>query len=104
MFLVQENELVKSPENWKIIQVIDLGDNESFAEKLSIYSLGGSVEGQLFAPKTLVTKSSLFPKIQDIWSSWGCQMRHDVIDVLSWAAVFNRGLETDEVWRYDLQE
>ena len=27
-------------------------------------------------------------------------MRHDVIDVLSWAAVFNRGLETDEVWRY----
>ena len=27
-------------------------------------------------------------------------MRDDVIDVLSWAAVFNRGLETDEVWRY----
>ena len=27
-------------------------------------------------------------------------MRHDVIDVLSWAAVFNRGLKTDEVWRY----
>ena len=30
VFLVQENEMVKSPENWKIIQVIDLGDNESF--------------------------------------------------------------------------
>tara|TARA_S200000501_G_C20810048_1_gene737939 strand:+ start:406 stop:1254 length:849 start_codon:yes stop_codon:yes gene_type:complete len=27
-------------------------------------------------------------------------MRDDVIDVLSWAAVFNHGLETNEVWRY----
>ena len=34
VFLVQENELVKSPENWKIIQVIDLGDNaESFGRE-----------------------------------------------------------------------
>ncbi len=62
MFLVSENELVKSPENWKIIQVIDLGDNESYGGEAIDLLFGRNGGGTIICSENICQQEFIVPE------------------------------------------
>ena len=62
MFLVPESELVKSPENWVIIQVVDLGDNESFGGEAMDISFGRIGGGTVLCSEDSCQQEFLVPE------------------------------------------